>query len=84
MGMRAMPEGPVRRFRRFWVVRGRGSKRFFFFSPSSFLSLSAPPLAGGPPSIPGGTFPIVSCVGSLKSACIYSEAQSEERQGETL
>lgn len=57
MGTRAMPEGPVRRLRLFWVVRGRGSKRFFFFSPSSFLSLSLLE-AGGPPSIPGGTFPI--------------------------
>ena len=40
VGMRCMPEGPVRRFRRCPVVRGRGSKRFFFF-----LSSSPPPLA---------------------------------------
>ena len=60
MGIRAMPEGPVRRFRRV-VVRGRGSKRFFLgllgsFS-SSFLLLLL--LAGGPPSIPGGMLPIL-------------------------
>ena len=62
VGTRAMPVGPVRRLRRRVFVRGRGSKRFFLglSLSSSFLSLLLE-LAGGPPSMPGGTFPIV-CV----------------------
>lgn len=62
MGTRAMPDGPARRLRR-WLVRGRGSKRFFLglSSSPSFLSLPLLP-AGGPPSIPGGTFPMVRLV----------------------
>ncbi len=56
-----LEEGTTRRLRRRLVVRGRGSKRFFLglSSSPSFLSLL---FAGGPPSIPGGTFPIVLLV----------------------
>ena len=60
VGRRATPEGPVRRLRR-CVVRGRGSNRFFL-GLSSFLSSLLLLGAGGPPSIPGGTFPMVTSV----------------------